>query len=83
MADEPDNLVLDILRKIQGDIAGIKRLQDDHTVRLVFMADEMLLLRSATVGFLREAEEARVDRGHHKNWMAVLEHRAGRLEGAH
>ena len=104
MASEPDNLVLEILRRMQGDlsslkgdmsslksdaaemkddIAGIKRIQDDHTVRLVFLADEMMLLRTATVGLLRDAEEARVDRGNHKNWMRDLEHRVERLEGAH
>ena len=83
MAAEPDNLVLEILRGMQGDlsslksdvsslksdvaslkidvavikdemslmktdITGIKRVQDDHTAKLVFVVDELLLIRTAT-----------------------------------
>lgn len=93
MAAEPDNLVLEILRGMQGDlsclksdvaslkidvavikdemslmksdIAGIKHIQDDHTVKLVFVVDELLLIRTATVGQLRDAEENRDVRKRH------------------
>lgn len=44
MADEPDNLVLEHLRAIRGDVGQIKSTVNTHTRRLDSLQSEMALV---------------------------------------
>ena len=66
MAEEPENLVLEILRRMQGDMAsmksdisGIKRVQDNHTLKLDFLAERVEMLHEGTMALDRPARRKR------------------------
>ena len=45
MVGEPDNLVLEHLRAIRGDLAGLRELLSEHSVRLTEIAGSVAGLR--------------------------------------
>lgn len=96
MAQEPDNLVLELLRGVRGDVAdlregvrgiqndirGVRNVQDNHTLRFDFLEERVETLREATMTALGFAVNA--DEKHKKieARLAELTKRVEKLEKA-
>ncbi len=90
MAEEPENLVLEILRRMQGDMAsmksdisGIKRVQDNHTLKLDFLAERVEMLHEGTMAALNMSAITHNSQKKMEAELKVLTRRVENLENAH
>jgi hypothetical protein len=101
MSKEPENLVLELLRGMRGDIGGLRdglgevrdglrdvredirglrRVQDNHTLRFDFLEERVEMLRESTMTALGFAVDATERKKKIESRIADLTERVEKLE---
>ena len=73
MSDTPDNLVLALLREIRADTAAIRRVQEEHGIRLI-------ALEAGQIAGRREAVNDATSAMHTSHRVDDLTRRIDRIE---
>ena len=94
MAEQPENLVLELLRGMRGDMSGmakdlgklkddmrvIKKTLDDHTLRFDFLEERVEMLREGTLTSIGFAANTSVQQKKLEQQVKELAKRVDKLE---
>jgi predicted ATP-grasp superfamily ATP-dependent carboligase len=83
VTDDRAELMLEILKKLQSDIALIRREQSSQAIRLLAMEDHQRGIITSLHGVLTSIHGVEVDVAHLKDRVERIEQRIGLMDTEH